>query len=425
MEEKKQTAVFVPRKKEWLLVLLSTIAAYIYVSSIFQFPGEQSNFWIFNYWQWSDVMTIFVVFFLAAGASCAYINKIKIEKEHMIFMAFTVAGGFWFLIFRKNVDQDITGYLVLFLHLTAVYWLVSLGGKRLYNCLNECCILDLLKGLFCFPAMHGYRLILACCNGAACLVNKSKRNQQQMKQALLGILFSIPLFLIVICLLVTADHTFWQFCNNISSLAQPNSLTIIQLIMTGIVALYLFGLFYGCFYVASQGKTKKLTVAPSVASGFMILFLLVYTLFFVVKLGSIPASLRQIEEGTLLTSTYARNGFFQLCWIASINFVIFTGIKWYAAERKKSLTVQLSILGFQTLGFIILAFSRMQFYIVNYGLTFKRVFTTWFMGVLFITFLLMILSLMKKFNAVRLSVYLACTSFLILAYSNIPAWVYS
>lgn len=246
-----------------------------------------------------------------------------------------------------------------------------------------------------------------------------------MKQALLGILFSIPLFLIVICLLITADHTFWQFCNNISSLAQPNSLTIIQLIMTGVVALYLFGLFYGCFYVASQGKTKKLTVAPSVASGFMILFLLVYTLFFVVKLGSIPASLRQIEEGTLLTSTYARNGFFQLCWIASINFVIFTGIKWYAAERKKSLTVQLSILGFQTLGFIILAFSRMQFYIVNYGLTFKRVFTTWFMGVLFITFLLMILSLVKKFNAVRLSVYLACTSFLILAYSNIPAWVYS
>ena len=146
---------------------------------------------------------------------------------------------------------------------------------------SECCILDLLKGLFCFPAMHGYRLILACCNGAACLVNKSKRNQQQMKQALLGILFSIPLFLIVICLLVTADHTFWQFCNNISSLAQPNSLTIIQLIMTGVVALYLFGLFYGCFYVASQGKTKKLTVAPSVASGFMILFLLVYTLFFV------------------------------------------------------------------------------------------------------------------------------------------------
>ena len=151
--------------------------------------------------------------------------------------------------------------------------------------------------------------------------------------------------------------------------------------------------------------------------------LAVYFLFFAVKVAGISGAMARIEEGTLWTSTYARDGFFELCWIAAINFLMFSLVKWYSPRATRLMKITLTLLGVQTLAFICLAFSRMGLYIGTYGLTFKRVFTCWFMGVLFITFGLLMAELWKKFNGLRIAVIVGAISFLALAYSDMPAWM--
>ena len=156
---------------------------------------------------------------------------------------------------------------------------------------------------------------------------------------------------------------------------------------------------------------------------FLMVFVAVYFFFFAVKVSGISGAMEQIEAGTLWTSTYARDGFFELCGIAAINFFMFSMVKWYSPQAALPMKMTLTILGVQTLAFICLAFSRMGLYIGTYGLTFKRVFTCWFMGVLFITFGLLIAELWKKFNGLRIAVMIGAVSFLILAYSDMPSWM--
>ena len=83
----------------------------------------------------------------------------------------------------------------------------------------------------------------------------------------------------------------------------------------------------------------------------------------------------------------------------------------------------LSLLCAETLGFIMLAFSKMCLYISVYGFTFKRVFTSWFMAVLFITFFRLIYCIWKQGNAIKTAVLFASATFLLLAYSNMEGWM--
>ena len=45
------------------------------------------------------------------------------------------------------------------------------------------------------------------------------------------------------------------------------------------------------------------------------------------------------------------------------------------------------------------------------------------MAVLFLTFVLLVGEIWKKFNGVRIAVMTGAVTFLILAYSNMPAWM--
>ena len=205
-----------------------------------------------------------------------------------------------------------------------------------------------------------------------------------------------------------------------------------QRVMVWVLALliccYLFGLFYGAFGTEKGEMPGRRALPPAMLTAFLAMFLALYGIFFLIKLAEVPQSLGDIRTGELLRSTYAREGFFELCWIASINFAIFALVNWYWPEgtrENRGLKVKmvcLTVLGIQTLAFIFLALFRMGFYIAGFGLTFKRVFTTWFMIVLLVTFVLMTAGNWRKLEAFRLSVLFGCITFLILAYSNIPAW---
>ena len=413
-----------PGKAEWVLAALILAAAYIYYSCwmpvtwLRQKVVDQMGIG----WQW--LLFGFTCLFVAAGLIYARMKKQAVNRGSLIYLALTGAAALWFVIYQPD-DQPIMPYVFLFLSCVAVYWLTVLAGKQRGGCLDARAPGDRGRGLFYLPFAYFGRWWAALASLAGRLTHSRQAHRDQFRQALLGVLLSIPVLCIVLLLLVRADSSFARAIDGLlPRLANLFSVSgWLTAVLVVLIAMYLFGMFYGTFYEKRPEAEKRVRLPQAFLGGFLVMFVALYLIFFIIKLLAVPESLAQIAQGTLLTSTYARDGFFELCAIAFINFLIFSVIKWYSPDPGLMMKAALSILGVQTLAFICLAFSKMGLYIDTYGLTFKRVFTSWFMAVLFLTFVLLVGEIWKKFNGVRIAVMTGAVTFLILAYSNMPAWM--
>ncbi len=436
MEQKEQKDAIqeniprIRRKKEWILAGILLIAGWIYSGLL---TGNSQDFLL--YWiGWNGSLCLFTAVFAGAvfyGGKAVW--PVKPDKDAGLYLIFTAAAALWIGIFGGQGDQDITGYVVLFLHGAAVYWVLAASNSRLDGCLNERGLADLARGFFTLPFVYFGKWFGALRNLLACMFESSRQNSRKVQQAAAGLLLSIPLLAIAAGLLIGADPDFAAVASNVlKGLSYwlngflGNIDGVIRGITGMIICCYLFGLIYGAYQKEEKPEAKHSSLPVIMLTAFLLTFLALYGVFFLIKLAAVPQALSSIRRGELLRSAYAREGFFQLCWIAAINFGIFSFVKWYWPEGngtegwKKWL---LSFLGVQTLAFISLAMFRMGFYIAGYGLTFKRVFTTWFMVVLLVTFVLLMLENWKKqVWAIRRSVVFGCITFLMLAYSNLPAW---
>lgn len=418
------------RKKEWILAGILLIAGWLYSGLM---TGNYQDFFLSRI-GWNGVLCLFTAVFAGAvfyGGKAVW--PVKPDKDAGLYLTFTAAAALWIGIFGGQPAQDITRYVVLFLHGAAVYWVLAASNSRLDGCLNERGLADLARGFFALPFVYFGKWFGALGNLFACVFESSRQNSRKMQQAAAGILLSIPLLAVASALLIGADPDFAAAASGVLKEASywfNGFLVNIDIIIRGttgiIICCYLFGLIYGAYQKEEKPEAKHSNMPAAMLTAFLLTFLVLYGVFFLVKLAAVPKALSAIRKGELLRSSYAREGFFQLCWIAAINFGIFSFAKWYWQEkngtenRKKWL---LSFLGIQTLAFISLAMFRMGFYIAGYGLTFKRVFTTWFMVVLLVTFVLLMLENWKKqVWAIRRSVVFGCVTFLMLAYSNLPVW---
>lgn len=88
-------------------------------------------------------------------------------------------------------------------------------------------------------------------------------------------------------------------------------------------------------------------------------------------------------------------------------------------EKVRVLGIETAALCLFTLMLIITAISKMMMYINYYGLTQMRVYTTWFMVVLFLIFTVTAVRQFKKFNAARVMIGGFVILFLILSYGNV------
>lgn len=433
------------QKKDYLLAVVILAASWVYVRGREYLPGS----WL----------PVFTVLFLAAGLLFLRQSSRKLTGEGKFYLALTAAAGAWFLVKylpwqpHSFEEQDIMPYVTLFLHGTGVYWLLTIAGSRMASCLDECAPLDLGRGLFVLPFMNFGKLFCLAAEGIRGLKRRfdaafrkdsgkegevsdeSRASSAALRtlggQILIGLVISIPVLLIVLPMLAAADDSFRLFAGQFGGWCKTVMNAFFGLFTFGqifvnlmviLTACYLFGLFYGAFYAKAPKRPGKGTLPSAVLMTFATVICGVYLLFFLVKVMDMSGVLAR-GEGEIVYSSYARQGFFELVFIAVINFGLFYFIKILSAFENSRICRALTVLGMETLGFILLAFSKMSLYISVYGFTFKRVFTSWFMCVLFLTFTLLIRAVWKKGNAIRPSVWFASVSFLLLAYSNIDWWM--
>ena len=449
-------------KKEGILAVLLITMAYLYLSVI-RYPTELARliWWKAQlnteYFRVGLAWMIFTIMFLAIGLWYAGIELKKLQKDSWIYFALTTAAGVWFPFYMKG-DQDVVFFMGLFLHGAAVYWLLSMTGSIRGIELDERGAGDLLRGFFVLP-FSGYPEFFVTGSRLGCFLWQSKNaKNSKVWQIVLGLLISLPVLCIAIPILRGADAYFDfaadRLLQGLFEVIQRWDL--VSLMFTAVWTLALAGYFFGLFYRANHKKIKTISnVDPSVLrtkgeegeaaeeqtkqeiekydqrqlpymvmASFLLPILILYLLFFGIRLLGISGAMDQISAGELWISTYAREGFFELCWIATINFVIFTVVRWFSSQDSKGMRILISGLGVETMAFVTLAFSKMWYYIQAYeSFTFKRAMCCWLLLTLLVTFGLMTLELWKKkIKGIKWGVWFGSVTFLLMAYSNMPAW---
>jgi len=102
---------------------------------------------------------------------------------------------------------------------------------------------------------------------------------------------------------------------------------------------------------------------------------------------------------------YARRGFFELCGVAAINLFLIAFTYSFAKrepyEYPKAMRVFTGLICIMTVLLVATAVSKMLLYVDAYGLSRLRVYTLWFLILLFIVFVILVIWHIKPYNAGR------------------------
>jgi hypothetical protein len=205
----------------------------------------------------------------------------------------------------------------------------------------------------------------------------------------------------------------------------------------------LFGLLVGAYfygiYVSSADKklqwnitqescertAEQMRIAPALSVAAACLpMLFVYVVFFISQWKYYISGFTGVLPEEFSYAEYAREGFFQLCAVAFINLavIIFIGLFMRRKSEKVPVISRLLTLVYSvfTLVLISTALAKMFMYIESYGLTQKRVYSTFMMFALAALFLLIIVKqFVPKTAVVPFALVVSLALFALLSLGNI------
>ncbi len=343
------------------------------------------------------------------------------------------------IIFSVNifVSSNLTIQLLdaLFVLLILAYDKLADSDER-FKSIRSLFPADMLVSLFILPfAEYG-----ACCHALKYPAEKSKGGKN-IKNAILGLAIAIPTTAVVCFLLMSADGGFESIMDSIFSDSVNKIIVFAVQLCIGIpVACYIFGICLSCDKKLSgeiiddekcMKNIRSVRFLAPVAGVFSAVPICVlYAVFFISQLGYfLSAFANRLPSEITSYSEYARRGFFELCFVTLINLAVIICLNLFcknndSGSRPRSIKAMTCILSIFTLMLIITAVSKMAMYINIYGLTLLRVYTTWFMVLLFIVFTGIIIKLaVPKMNLSRLTVTAFTIMFSILSFCNVDGLI--
>ena len=310
------------------------------------------------------------------------------------------------------------------------YFLYSVNSDTAKKGISDMIVVDYFIALFLAPFFSFASLFKAMFSGKGAVSGKF------VLKLLIGICIAIIPTAIVLALL-SYDNGFTDLLNKIFDFSIENVFYhIFSLIFAIPIGMYIFGLFISaadnkCKDILDEDSCKSIIKSVRIAPMVTILaavipLIFVYVVFFISQWkyyvspfsGSLPQNFSYAD--------YAREGFFQLCIVSTINFGVILLIMLFMQRNKGIHTVVLRmftvIFSFITLVLMSTAVAKMIMYIDCYGLTQKRVYATWFMVVLALLFIIIsIRQFVPKIKAVALSAMVCVVLFTVLTLSNVDA----
>lgn len=474
--------------------------------------------WVFSSVALGAGTVAFTILFCCTAAWYMAANGMKQTKTSLVYLGIVGAAALNFVL----IDSPFSVLNLLFVQAAAVYWICVTTGRRISGTLSGYIVGDGILQLILVPfgnfgreaaalcagrrpqalsgsgLLRGAETAIASGNGmdagmqgetAAAGNDKAgaagseeiaaarKKRITNVLLALCGVLLVMPVLLIVIFLLISADAAFEQFISQIDlQIRLPENFGVwVMEFCAGIpVACYLFGSLYGNVTGRHTGILTKQSfdrgvdsvkiVPPVMSCAALGALIAVYLLFFITQAGYLFSAFRDQLPAAMTYADYARRGFFELCAVTGINLVVMaaallftarpvqTGIAAQGAEKfgktgsrgtglgasgvgadkaapggngtfkpgqaPKSLRCAAAMLCVLTMLLIGTALSKMGMYIHYYGLTQLRFFTSAFMFLLLLAFGVILARQLREFPCGRVLAVLSIAGFLVLSYSN-------
>ncbi|MBQ8539060.1 MAG: DUF4173 domain-containing protein [Ruminococcus sp.] len=401
--------------KENIYAWLCFVLAYLFTLSV---PIRENPF------------GLFVVTILMYGVT----TVISIAKGKML-QAMPIIVGISAVVVSTSLVLNVSGFLrffaFLYVSFAYCYYIYGLSGNNRFS-FADSIVIDFLKALFVLPFYSFGDMFVSMFSGA-----KNKSGKLILK-VLVGLGLAVIPTAIVLALL-SYDSDFSKLMNSIFNFEDFDIfLHIVKLFFAVPLGAYAYGIYISsvdnkCEKLLTKQSCKKamnsMRFAPAVTVVTAVLpVLFVYVVFFVSQWKYYVSGFTGVLPKGFSYAQYAREGFFQLCTVSVINLFILIAVSVFLKrkEGKKSILLKLISVIFSvfTLVLISTAIAKMVMYIDCYGLTPKRVYSTWLMAVLAIVFLLIILKqFIRKFRLIVVSLSVIVVMFSVLCLSGVENFI--
>lgn len=260
--------------------------------------------------------------------------------------------------------------------------------------------------------------------------SKTDKKTANILPIIMGLILSIPVTLVATIVLVSSDDNFGWIYRKLLDWFLDDMFSNIMIFLFSIpIGMYIFSAVYSRAY--RKANKEKLTDVPKMkfrifpattCNAFLTPLCVLYFLYIFTQISYFFKTLGTVTE-TFDYSEYARNGFFELCFIAVLNLAVASLVMFFVKLDKKKLPVSVrifvAIFSVLTLCLILTALAKMIMYIDFYGMTPLRVNTSVFMVYMFVLFVVLIVKQFRfKISFTKIAYVLAV--FVIIAMSLLP-----
>lgn len=364
------------------------------------------------------------IFWAAAGAAGAVYTRAKrINASAAQRAVFVIAEAFCL------VPVLYSNYLINFLAATfsfvlLFYLAVTISGAELFG---KHFVIDALKGIFVRPFIS-----FSAAPRAAFSLFRGGKRAKSLLFVLLGLLAALPVTLVVVNLLISSDKMFESMMNDISAMLPKLSGSLVAEIIFAVPAGFiLFGAAFSMNKPAAEYRSAApdyRVIPPALSYAAATPLCAFYLLYFFSQFGYFTSAFGGTLPDGFSVAEYARRGFFELCAVAVINLFVIMMIQAFTRRgendrRPAALRVYTVVLSGFSLLFIACSVSKMLMYISRLGMTKDRIYTTWFMVVLAVTFVMVIVWQFRDIKFWR-SMFIAFTVlFAVLCFGNVDGMI--
>lgn len=356
--------------------------------------------------------SVFTAVYALAALSYLFRKKKKIPKESWFWLAMMLGSGLPYGFYTAMPVFQVLGTAAL-----AAYWTLAAGGCLLENDrTSQWAAADFWNGIWRIPFGNFACYFHVLAGGGE--KTSQKAGVRKLGAILCGFLLAIPVLLVVLPLLSSADNNFSRLLTGFMDNFSENVLSfVLRAVFSLPVTAYLFGLAYGCVHRRKTDRIRReaarrtgdhVRMVPDAAVYTALLTISVcYVLFMVLQGQYLFSAFAGIRPEMYTYSEYARKGFFELCGVAAVNLAVLLAANLFTkTDREHNRTLRWLNLLISVLTLLLLgtAASKMVLYISAYGLTIRRIQTMVFMGWLAVVFLLWCAGQREKLPMIRTAV---------------------
>lgn len=254
-------------------------------------------------------------------------------------------------------------------------------------------------------------------DGAIYQKSRHEKKSRTTGYILIGLAVSVPLLLIVLALLASADVFFLEMTKKVfGSINLPNVMNIIFRITVMFFFSYMLTAYLCKKQVKEEVKDHR-TGEPVIAITVTAMLTFVYLIFSVVQIAGLFLGQLKLPQGYTYAE-YARQGFFQLLAVSILNLIIVLACMSFFRESKV-LKAILTIMSLCTFVMIASSAMRMIIYIRFYYLTFLRILVLWALALLTVLFLGILVNIyVEKMPLFRYSMAVVTVFYLALSFAH-------